>query len=123
MANELQYTNSATYTKNGQVVVLPGVTSALISVNGNVLNMDVMSVGIADTTIPLGAVAAPFGVCVFKNLDAVNAISIRVAAGGAKIIRLLPGECWQMRLDSGVTVPVAIADAGTPLLAFAILPP
>jgi hypothetical protein len=52
----------------------------------------------------------------------VNAISIRVAAAGTKIIRLLPGECWQARIDSGVTAPVAIADAGSPPMAFCILP-
>ena len=123
MANELSITSAGTFTKNAQSIAFPGVTSLLISVAGGNGVLDVMTVNNADTTIPLGGLTSPFGWAAFKNLDAVNAISIRVAAAGTKIIRLLPGECAQLRLDSGITAPVAIADAGTPLMAYAILPP
>ena len=126
MANTVTVTNSATYFPSATPTVsvpLPGVTSLSIVVSGNIYVQDIMLVNSTDTTIQLGGLSSPFGIATFKNLDPVNAISVRVAAAGTKFMRLLPGECWQLRLDSGISAPVAIADAGTPQLFYSILPP
>lgn len=124
MANTVAATISISYTATGILAdPLPGVTTLSINVSGGNYVKDIMTVNNTDTTIPLGGLSSPFGVAVFKNMDPVISISIRVAAAGTKILRLLPGECWALRIDSGITAPVAIADSGSPLMYYAILPP
>jgi hypothetical protein len=123
MANELQVTGSLTFSRDGIGALARAVTALNVNVNGVGGVYVKLSIANVDTTLQLGGLAAPFGWSWFHNLDAVNAISIRVAAASTKIIRLLPGEFAFARLDSGITAPVAIADAGTPLLEYILLPP
>lgn len=121
MANELSISNSATLTKNGVTTSLPGKASALVNVAGSPFVMQELAVAITDTTIPIPS--GTLGYAFFLNLDPSIGISIRVAAAGTKIARLLPGDPpTQIRLDSGITAPVAIADSGSPLMLYAILP-
>lgn len=121
MASELTLTISGSFTKNGVTVTLPGVTASPINVAGGNLVLDVLTVNNTDTTISLGGMSGTLGWAFFKNLDASIAISIRIAAAGTKIVRLLAGEAACFRIDSGITAPVAIADSGTPLLFYGLL--
>jgi hypothetical protein len=57
----------------------------------------------------------------FRNLDSTNTISIKTAVAGTIIISLLPGWFALLPLGSGVSLPSAVASAGTPLLEYAIL--
>src|SRR6266851_3735905 len=122
MASELTMTIAGSVTKNTETTVLPGVTALGVTVTGNQILKDVLTVTNADTTIPLGGITVASAVLIVKNLDATNAISIRIAAAGTKVVRLLAGECWAIRMDSGWTAPTAIADAGSPLMAYGLIP-
>lgn len=114
-----------TFAKNGITQFQRGLTGLNVSVSGNGgIYHPGLAINNTDTTLQLGGLTSPFGFAWFHNLDATNAISIRVAAAGTKIIRLLPGEmAGPLRLDSGISAPVAISDAGSPLLEYQILPP
>ena len=123
MANTITHTNSTSVAVGNETTPFPGVTALAIPFNGNNVFRNIMTVNNVDTTIPLGGLVAPFGVCSFKNLDAVIAINLKVAAAGTIIARLLPGESWPWRLGSGITAPVAIADSGTPLMEYGMSNP
>ena len=71
-----------------------------------------MNVGLSEETISLGAtgeITSP-GWAIFINRDSTNFINLKVAASGAIFAKLLPGEFAMLRLGSGATAPVAIAD-------------
>lgn len=122
MANSATVTNSGSYTNGTETWGMPGVTAKTVSIAGNPATMGVLTVNNADTTIPLGNISGTLGVYSFKNLDSTNTINIKHAAAGTVILSILPGECWQGRFGSGVTAPVAISSASTPLLEYFIAP-
>lgn len=68
------------------------------------------SIGITDTAINLGSVAA-LGYMVLINRDTTNYVDVKVAAAGTIIARLRPsgGFCIFL-VGSGITAPVAIAN-------------
>jgi hypothetical protein len=68
-----------------------------------------MNVGITEEAVVLGECTSP-GWAIFVNRDATNFIELRVATGGAKFAKMLPGECAMMRLGSGAQAPYAISD-------------
>lgn len=77
-----------------------------------------------EAAIGMGDVASA-GVCWFKNLEAdggnVIEIGVKPAATFYPLAKILPGECWPIRIADGVTLYMK-AVAGTPRLAYVILP-
>lgn len=79
------------------------------------------AIGSSEEAINLGEVTAP-GWAFFINRDATNYIELRVATGGAKFAKMLPGEpAGPFRLGSGAQVPFAISDANTPIMEYMIV--
>ena len=109
MSQEIAYNLNLVYAK-GSVEGIPiDVTNNTIDVAGSRFVHQVQLIGTAEEAISLGELAS-LGVAAFKNLDETNYIEIRVATGGVKFLKLLPGEVWPCRLGSGVTAPFAIAN-------------
>jgi hypothetical protein len=123
VANELNITGSALYSKNGVNLASPGATALLVTVAGNGVSEGIMATSTSPAAIPLAGLSSPFGWAFFKNLDPTNNISLQVSSSGAVFAQLNPNEIWQGRLGSGVTAPYAVSAASTPLLAFQIFPP
>lgn len=124
MANELSVTAAMLFAKNGIEQIGRTVTARQIAVagNGGVYEAG-LSIATSETVIKLGELTAPFGYVWFHNLDSTNFIQIKIAASGTIIVKLLAGEVACLRLGSGISAPVAIADTAACLLEYWILPP
>lgn len=75
----------------------------------------IQSIGTSEEAIVLGECTSP-GWAIFVNVDPTNFIELRVATGGAKFAKLLPGEFALLRLGSGAQAPFAIADTAACLM-------
>lgn len=124
MANEASITAVLTFAKNGMEPFSRAVVGKLASVAGNLgIYNPGLSVLTSETVIGLGALSAPLGLAWFHNLDAVNYLEIKTAASGTVILKLLAGEACVVRLGSGLSAPVAIANTAACLLEYLILSP
>lgn len=120
MSNEVQVSLSGTYSKNGETIAFPSLSAFNISVSGNGAIASTMVTSTAETAIPLAGVVPRR--MIVKNLDTVNNIKIKHASSGTVISNLDPGDCDKISIDSTVTAPTATATAGTPILAYVVLP-
>ena len=78
------------------------------------------SVGTSEEALVLGEITSP-GWLFAINRDTTNYIELRVATGGAKFAKLLPGEFCLLRLGSGATAPFAIANTAACMLQYALI--
>ena len=96
----------------------PGKAS---DVSVKVLANHQQSIATSETAIDLGGVAT-MGWVMFFNRDATNYIEIKTAASGTIIGKMLAGESYgPVRIGSGVTAPVAIANTSACLMDVLIL--
>ena len=123
MANELSVTGSFSFAKNGITAFARAVTAKLVSVTGNGLEYNVLSIATSETALQLGGLVAPFGWGWFHNLDATNYVEIKTVASGKIFTKLRALEFAMLPLGSDVTIPVAVANTAACLLEYALLPP
>lgn len=122
MANEitvkalLSYVNSAFNIPTESL----GIDGVAFTITGKLFVKGTVSVGIAESAIPLGGIGS-LGWGVFKNNDPTNFVSIRVGTGGSKIIKLKPGECAVFRFGVDITAPYWIADTAACIVDYMIL--
>ncbi len=108
---------------NGDSVDSDGIdmTSYEVSISTEKWVKGKLTVTTGEVAIPLGGVSSP-GYGMFKNLDVTNFLEIRVSTGGAKSIKLGPGQSsGPVRLGSGSAVPYAIADTASCEMAYLII--
>jgi hypothetical protein len=112
VANEITPTASLTYadSENADVSLTP-LATLVATVASKKFIHNKQNIGTAEEAVVLGEVTTP-GWAIFINRDLTNFIELRVATGGAKFAKLLPGEFWCGRLGSGAQAPFAIADTG-----------
>ncbi len=106
----------------------PTVMSAAVSraLSGLLFNMaanyfvgpTVILVATGGTAIPLGQVTTPAWAC-FINKDVTNFIRMANGSGGAKLVKMLPGEPAVFRVDD-TSIPFAFADTAAALLEYMI---
>lgn len=110
MANEAYIMASLSYLDSEGTKVQLDVPIKAANVATKVLACHKQSIATSETTIDLGAVTS-MGWVLFVNRDATNYIEIKTAAGGTIIGKMLTGEPYgPVRMGSGVTAPVAIAN-------------
>lgn len=112
-ATDLQVTASVLDNNTG--LTFTGASAlAVAQAGGNKRSVeDILLVNTTDTTIPLLS-AGTLGYAVFLNLDPTNPIDLKVAAAGTIIARLdANGGCALLKIGSGITAPVAIANTAT----------
>jgi hypothetical protein len=94
------------------------VNGLQFNMTGNYYSEGVMTVQVSATPIPMGNVSQPHW-AFFRNMDAVNSVTIRNGATGADLAQYLAGEASPLPLLSTCT-PYAIA-SGVLLLEYLIL--
>ncbi len=121
MANEISVTASLSVNKPSIMSIAIGraVTGLVFNMTANFYSEGTISVGTSATVIPLGQVSTPHWTF-FKNVDPTNFITIRNGAGGADLLKLLPGEIAICPLLDG-SVPYAVANTAAALLEYLIV--
>lgn len=121
MANEITFTGSLSATKAAAFSSAVGrsFTNLLFNMSGTAYIEGTLSVLTSATVIPLGGMTTP-GWCVLYNLDATNFIRIMNGSGGAKVVKIKPGEPAIFPWDDTAT-PYAQADTATCLMEYLIL--
>lgn len=120
MANELTLNGSLAYADSEGSDISLAISALLASVATKKFIHGKQNIGITEEAIVLGEVTSP-GWSIFINRDVTNFIELRVATGGAKFAKLLPGEFWCGRLGSGAQAPFAISDTGACQLEYLLI--
>lgn len=120
MANELTLNGSIVYDDGNNSGNSLSITDLLASVTTKKSIRHQQSIGTSEEAIVLGEVTSP-GWAIFINRDTTNFIELRVATGGAKFAKLLPGEFCLLRLGAGAQVPFAIADTSACLMDYILV--
>jgi len=111
MANELLINATLAYDDDVSADSLQ-VTDKQVTVATTTIARHIQSILTSETVLDLGSVTT-MGFVMFKNLDPTNYIEIKVGASGTIIGKMLPGETYgPVRIGSGITAPVAIANSG-----------
>jgi hypothetical protein len=111
MANEISISALMSYSDaSGSQASLPSaLTPYTVSVGTQDFTRQKQLIGTSDTALNLGSVAT-LGFVMLQNLDPVNTVNIKTAAGGTIIGSMKPGETWgPCRIGSGVVSPALIA--------------
>ena len=70
----------------------------------------IQTVGTSEEALELGQDIGTLGLCMIRNLDATNFVSIKPATGAANTIKIRAGGFAIFEWGSGATAPFAIAD-------------
>jgi hypothetical protein len=98
MANEIQVTAIMTFAKGTVTAHTFSAASGLSrDVAGSKYIRNVQAVGTDEEALNLGDVASTGALCLMKNLDATNFISVKAATGVAATVKLLPGDVAMLR--------------------------
>lgn len=112
MANEITLNSTLAFDDDVTDASLQTVDK-LVTVASTILAKHVQSILTTETVINLGSVVT-MGFVKFKNLDPTNYIELKNVASGVIIGKMFPGEPYgPVRIGSGITAPVAIANSGT----------
>lgn len=119
MANEVTVTGSLEFDGGDQDADSLDFAATLFSVTTKQFIKHVQSILTTETTIDLGALVAPFGWSAWKNLDATNWISLRLATGNTRDdIRIPPLGVAILHIGDDPTALFAIASTATCRLAY-----
>lgn len=116
MANELTMSASLDYEDSRFQTDGLSLERVIKTVSSKKKIRHTQSIGITEEAIALGEITSP-GYAIFRNLDTINFVNLKVATGGAIFARLDPdtnsdgkGGFAILKLGSGAQVPFAIAD-------------
>lgn len=110
MANEITASGSISYTK-GNYSESMSVSSLGITVAGSRYQKVCQTVGTSEEVLNLGDVGAG-GMCMIKNLDGTNFVSVRAATGAANLIKIPAGGFALFPMAASIT-PYVIADSAS----------
>lgn len=123
MANEIQYSNSLSYTKGAITTKQQSVTNKTVTVSGINYALSSQTIATSATALDISNLAAGLGWAWFRNTDATNPVDLMTSTSGAHFATLLPGESAQFRFSTSVTAPAAIATSASVVLEFFIVEP
>lgn len=106
MADEITASLKLSFTKSGVTEEMI-VTGLQLDMTGSKYIKNVQSIATSETALQKGSVGTP-GLCLIKNLDATNFVSVRGSTGAANCTKIKPGEAQLFRFSG--SAPYLIAD-------------
>lgn len=117
MANEISLSAKLSVSKNSLEESL-AFTGIQVTFTGTNWIHNVQSIATTETALQKGSVGTP-GICIIKNLDSTNFVSIRHTTGGSNCVKIKAGEAALVRFSN--SAPYLIADTAAVRVEYLLL--
>lgn len=117
MANEITLSAKLSISKSGVEEDL-SFTGIQVTQSGSNWIKNIQSIATSETALQKGSVTTP-GICIIKNLDSTNFVSVRHTTGGSNCLKIKPGEAQLIRFSN--SAPYLIADTAAVRIEYLLL--